>query len=276
MSSAILSATSACSICALARVAMMSRSRFSSRCIRMLVLTRKSGGGWLSSLVPTRSNKAKRPCIWRCRCTAALRAWASRSRWSLAACPQLILDFVHILIELIGIFVDRVGYVIDDQLEQRGDAMQLAAAVERLACAFRGAHRPPPRADQQPIGHGEVQIAEMLRGAVDVGDEIGENAVDAIVVDMKLLGAVWRRQHNRRFGGQFLEPRQQGAGARVGEVEMQPQPAVVAGGVDRLVDRQRLGRAVGMNAEGPDHPGHRLGCGRKRRRGGGRVIHRET
>ena len=33
------------------------------------------------------------------------------------ALPKLVLDIVHVFIELIGIFVDRIGDVVNDQFE---------------------------------------------------------------------------------------------------------------------------------------------------------------
>jgi hypothetical protein len=104
--------------------------------------------------------------------------------------------------------------------------------------------------------HGEVQMPELLPRAIELVQGIGEDAIDAVVGRVQPLVVVGGPQC-RHGGRREIGRREPMAGARVGEVEMQPEPAVVAV-LDRLVDGKLLGCSVGVKAEGPDQAGNRL------------------
>ncbi|MEY9130279.1 hypothetical protein ACVIWV_003827 [Bradyrhizobium diazoefficiens] len=131
-----------------------------------------------------------------------------------------------------------------------GDVVDAVAAFEHPARRIRRAQRLMAAADQQVLGHGEAQERGLLRGAVDVAHEVGEHAVDAVVDDMELLERVVGQQQlaRKRRQRRCRNPRPR---PRIGQVEMQPEPAVMAE-LDRPVDRQRLGAAVAVQAERPD------------------------
>ena len=56
-------------------------------------------------------------------------------------------------------------------------------------------------ADQQPLSHCKAQEASLLRRLVDLADEIGEHAIDAVVDDVDLLKIVMRQQEIARQRG---------------------------------------------------------------------------
>ena len=119
-----------------------------------------------------------------------------------------------------------------------------------------------PSADQESLGHGETQIADLVALLPDRPHQVGEHAIGAALACMDLLMGVVRqqqREHRRRK----IERAQWRRDSLIGEIEVQPQPAVGAR-FDRPVDRQSLRAAVGMDAEGPDearHDAERVRCG---------------
>jgi hypothetical protein len=77
--------------------------------------------------------------------------------------------------------------MLDDRLQKRGDRGDLAAPAQRLAGRFGGVQHGTPAANQQRLGHGEMEKANLIGGAVQPADEVGEDAVDASVIGMQLL-----------------------------------------------------------------------------------------
>lgn len=79
-----------------------------------------------------------------------------------------------------------------------GDVVDAVAAFEHAARRIGRAQRLMPAADEKMLGHGETQERGLLRRAVDVAHEIGEDAVDAMVDDVKLLESVVGQQEVTR------------------------------------------------------------------------------
>ncbi|HEX7532384.1 MAG TPA: hypothetical protein VF340_04020 [Methyloceanibacter sp.] len=66
-------------------------------------------------------------------------------------------------------------------------------------------------------------------------------------------------QQVSRRGGEGRVGAEEAAGARVGQVEVEPQPAIGLFG-DRLIDGKLLRRAIGGEAKGRDQAGQSLGA----------------
>ena len=72
------------------------------------------------------------------------------------------------------------------------------AAFEHAARGVDGAQRLMAAADQQPLGHRKAKKSGILGGVIDVADEVGEHAVDAVVDGVELLIIVVRHQQFAR------------------------------------------------------------------------------
>jgi hypothetical protein len=163
---------------------------------------------------------------------------------------HLLLDFIDLGADAVRHPVHGVGDFVDELFQKRGDVLDAIAALEHAARRIGGAERLLASADQEMLGHRKAQEAGFLRGRIDVADEVGENAIDAIIEKMELLEIIVRQQQlaGKRRNIQLGEP---GPHARVRQIEMQPQPTIV-GELDRRVDRKLLGAAVLMQPKGPN------------------------
>ena len=164
---------------------------------------------------------------------------------------DFLLDLVERAGQALGIVVDGVDHVLDQGRQQGRHRWDLAPLAQRLACRAHRVHRLTPIADQQSLGHGEMNEAERLVGLVAAADQIGEHAIDAAFLDMQLLMVVGTHEQLHRGGrkaGNGLWNLQRRMRRR--QVEMQPQPAVQMVD-DRLIDGQLFGRSVAVKAKGP-------------------------
>jgi len=152
------------------------------------------------------------------------------------------LDIVDPGADLVGDPVHGIGDLVDDLLQQRGNGFDAVATFKHAAGGIDRAQRLMAAADQQPLGHREPKESGLLGCGVDVAHQIGEHAVDAMIRGVQLLIIVLRQQQlaRQRWDVGSSKP---GPRPRIGQVEMEPQPAVMAE-FDRHIDRQRLGAAV--------------------------------
>ena len=104
-----------------------------------------------------------------------------------------LLDLVEIFGEAVGIALDGFDHVLDDGLQQRGGGGDLAAGAQRPARRLERVQTLPASADEELLGHGEMQEADLIGRAAKPADEIGEDAIDASSIRMQLLMPV-RRQ----------------------------------------------------------------------------------
>ena len=185
-----------------------------------------------------------------------------------------LLDPVEILGEAVRVAFHRFDHVLDDRLEQGGGRADLAAGAQRSAHRFQRVQALPAPADEQRLGHGEMQKAAFIGDAAQAADEIGEHAIDAASVGMQLLMPVIRQQQLARGCGQIETRLEKIAGARVGEIEMQPQPSQAGG--DRPIDRQLLDPAVGSEAKRADEPRQHLRVTEPDRRHRGRELQEQS
>ena len=124
--------------------------------------------------------------------------------------------------------------------------------------------RAPAPADDQPLGHGEMEKTDFLGDAVELADEVGQDAIETVTAGIELLVLVAGDEQVSRRGGKGGVGAQRAAGARIGQVEVKPKPAVGLL-LDRLVDGKLLRRTVRGEAKGGDQSrqslGARIGCG---------------
>ena len=129
---------------------------------------------------------------------------------------ELVLDLVELVGQVVVDLVDAVGQVLDDQLEQGGAVRQAGAAgLEGGAGRLDRGQRMAPAGQHQPVGHGEMQVGQLVADAVHVAHQVGHDAVDDAAGGMDLLMLVARqhRGHRRQVGR-----RQPARGPRDGEV----------------------------------------------------------
>jgi len=172
-------------------------------------------------------------------------------------------DVVDLGADLVGHAVHGVRNLIDNLLQKRCNGFDAMAALEHATRRIDGTQRLVTAADQQPLGHREAKKPGFLGGRVDVADEVGKDAVDAMIDGMELLIIVVREQEmaRERRNIAIAHPL---PGARIGQIEVQPQSPVMAE-FDRHVDRQRLRASIAMQPECPYQSGN---CGGRGRRAG--------
>ncbi len=125
-----------------------------------------------------------------------------------------------------------------------------ATGAQRPAGRLERVQTLPAAADEEFLGHGEMQEADLIGDAGKPINEIGEHAIDTSAVGVQLLMPVGRKQQLSRGCGQLGARLQEVAGARVGEIEMQPQPPFRGGG-NRLIDRRVPGPCHRHRSETP-------------------------
>ena len=155
---------------------------------------------------------------------------------------------VELIGEALGIMVERLDHLPGDRLEQGGGRLHLDAAAERSPGRFDGVQLMPAAGDEQGLGQGKMQKADLLGGAVEPADEIGKDAVEAGLGPMQLLMLVAGDEERARRLGKVGRGRQELAGARIGEVEMEPEPAAFCR--HRLFDIELLRRPVRIEPKG--------------------------
>jgi hypothetical protein len=177
---------------------------------------------------------------------------------------HLLLDIVDIGADLVGHAVHGVGDFVDDLFQECRDGFDPMAAFEHPPGRIDRTQCLMTAADQKPFRHRKAQKSGFLGRRVDGANQIGKHAVDAVVAGVELLVIVLRDQQIPRQRGNVCrrEPR---SCAGVGQIEMEPQPAVM-NVFDRGIDRQRFGTAIAMQAKRPYQP----------RNGGSRAGQRRT
>jgi hypothetical protein len=108
---------------------------------------------------------------------------------------QSVLDLIDLGRKLIGKVVDRVSHGLEDELEQSGDLRQASPALQQSLPRLRARpERAVAAADQQPLGHDEAQMADI----VDLLHQVGEDAVGAVAGGVELLVCVVRYEQRER------------------------------------------------------------------------------
>jgi hypothetical protein len=77
--------------------------------------------------------------------------------------------------------------------------LHLDATAERASGCFDGVELMPAAGDEQSLGQGKMQKADLLGGAVEPADEIGKDAVEGRFGPMQLLMFV--AGNKKRAGG---------------------------------------------------------------------------
>lgn len=93
--------------------------------------------------------------------------------------------------------------MLDDGFEQAGDVCDLATLAERLPCRFDGVQHGPAAADQQRLGHGEMEKADLLSDAMQSANKVGKDAIDAGLLHMPLLMLVGGNEELPGRGGKI-------------------------------------------------------------------------
>ena len=139
--------------------------------------------------------------------------------------------------------------------------MHLDAAPQRTPGRFDGVELMAAAGDEQGLGQGKVQKANLLGGAVEPADEIGKDAVEGRFGPVQLLMFVAGDEECAGRLWKVGQRRHELAGAGIGETEMEPEPA--ASGRHRLLDIELFRRPVRMEANGEHEacqgPGFRFG-----------------
>ena len=100
---------------------------------------------------------------------------------------HLLLDLVERPLQPLGNAVHGIGDMLDDGLQQRRHAFDAMAGFERAAGGVDRAQRMMPAADQEPLGHGEAEVAGVFGRLGDVAQQIRDHAVDTVIDGMELL-----------------------------------------------------------------------------------------
>ncbi len=112
-----------------------------------------------------------------------------------------LLDAIELAGEVVGEPVDRIDHVADNRFQQNRRHRDLVAAAQRVAHHLDGTQRSPAPADDQPLGHGEMEKADLLGDAVELTDEVGQDAIEAMPAGIELLVLVGgEEQVSRRRG----------------------------------------------------------------------------
>ena len=171
-----------------------------------------------------------------------------------------LLDLVEILGKAVGIALDGFDHVLDDRLQQRSGRGDLAAGAQRPARRLERIQTLPAAADEEFLGHGEMQEADLIGDAAKPADEIGEHAIDAsrrrrAAADARRPQAAALCAAAGSSGRRF----QKVAGARVGEIEMQPEPPLRGG---ESAGRPRVPRTVpsASKRKAEMRPGNACAC----------------
>lgn len=170
------------------------------------------------------------------------------------------LDMIELARHAVGVAFDGVDYVFNDGIHQRSDGSHLAAAPERLARSIDGAERPMAGGDEEALGHGEMEKADLVGDPVQPANEVGKDAEQTGLALIELLVVIGGNEQVARRGRKVGRRAQEVTGARIGQIEVEPQPAVRVVG-DRPIDRELLSRAVCFQAAGKDEAWWSLGRG---------------
>ena len=213
--------------------------------LRSLPAAMRSAGS--GRRVPSRSmrwNSVRSPTSCRCSRTVVRRTRPSFWRSSSSAPGQhLVLDRVEIARRacrsMRSIASATCSTIASSSAGHASAARRPAAIACRAAStACSGCRR---AADQQPLRHGKMQMADLVAGAIEVAHQVGEDAVDAVVRRVKLLVSCRARAAAHAAAGSQVCGAKPVTGARIGEVEMQPDPAVVARRAARRIAGQFFG-----------------------------------
>jgi hypothetical protein len=170
------------------------------------------------------------------------------------------LDMIELARHAVGVAFDGVDYVFNDGIHQRSDGSHLAAAPECLARSIDGAERPMAGGDEEALGHGEMEKADLVGDPVQPANEVGKDAEQTGLALIELLVVIGGNEQVARRGRKVGRRAQEVTGARIGQIEVEPQPAVRVVG-DRPIDRELLSRAVCFQAAGKDEAWWSLGRG---------------
>lgn len=166
---------------------------------------------------------------------------------------ELVLDVVERAGKLVTDIVDPVGDVLDQQFEQRGAVHGPGiAGLQGGPGSLDRAQGMMATCHQQPVGHEEVQVAHLVAGAMDLPHQVGQDAVDAVPRCMELLVPVVREHRGHRRLRQPCRAQPEG-GRHLGEIEVQPQPALM-GDFDGLIEGERAGVSLVVDPEAADQP----------------------
>ena len=79
----------------------------------------------------------------------------------------------------------------------------VAAGAQRASRRFERVQALPAPADEEFLGHGEMQKADFIGHTAKPADQIGEHAINTRAVGMQLLMSVGGKQQLSRHGGQL-------------------------------------------------------------------------
>ena len=166
--------------------------------------------------------------------------------------------------DVVGVAIDRIDHVLERICRSAAGVEILDGRREqrlRVTLTALSERRRPVTSSLSVKAKWRKPISSVM--PVEIADEVGEDAVEAVAADIELLMLVAGDEEVSRCGGQGEIGVQEAAGARVGQVEVKPKPAVGLV-LDRLVDGELLRRAVGGEAKGGDQSRQslsaRIGC----------------
>ena len=142
---------------------------------------------------------------------------------------HMILDDVELVAEARRIASDHIGELVDDRIEQRHRGGKLSAAIDRTPCQLDRAQRLAPGGDHQLRRDRKVHPQEIVALLHELLMQVGQNADDLLVEDIEADMLVGIEQGLARDIGQRRNPGEPVVAATVGQIEMQPQPAVRIG-----------------------------------------------
>jgi hypothetical protein len=101
-----------------------------------------------------------------------------------------------------------------------------------------------------------VKLAEVFGNPVEPANKVGEDAIKTVVRDVKLLVLAGGNEDFDSLSGKVRDGAQERAGAGIGKIEVEPQPAVRMLR-QRPVDRKLLRSTPGPEQKRGDEPGQR-------------------
>ena len=98
-----------------------------------------------------------------------------------------LLDAVELGSGVVGIAIDGVDHLLQEHLQKYRRGRNFATASDELARDVDRAQRAAAAGDEQPLGQGEMEKADLFGEPVEIADEVGEDAVEATADHVELL-----------------------------------------------------------------------------------------
>ena len=114
---------------------------------------------------------------------------------------DLLLDAVELGSGVVGIAIDGVDHLLQEHLQKYRRGWNFATASDELARDVDRAQRAAAAGDEQRLGQGEMEKADLFSQPVEIADEVGQNAVETAAARVELLMLIGGDEELPRYGG---------------------------------------------------------------------------